>query len=125
MRDDRISVFAPLLFWGILTVLCACSVTHKISYLLKENLTKNDPLSKVRGQTLFLTNCAECHGADAHGGVNFPIVIPNLIEFAKTNTENAVAYKISTGSVYHMPDFDRYLSETEVWDITNYLESLK
>ena len=41
---------------------------------LKQDLlaVSADPEAKAMGQRLFLTYCAQCHGADAHGAKGFP-----------------------------------------------------
>ncbi len=114
----QLSIFA------LAALLSGCSIVHRIEYFFKKNVTKDDPAAVSRGRNLYLNNCAECHSPDARGGVSFPIVIPDLIEIARGHSDNSIAYKIASGHVYRMPDFDRYLSEQDIWDITNYLKTL-
>ena len=75
------------------------------------------------GRTLFLANCARCHGDDAKGKKG-----PDLTA-AKRQTKwkdsDASLIKRITNGAFGMPKFGKTLKPEEIQTIANYVRSLK
>ena len=72
------------------------------------------------GQSIFVVECAPCHGVDAKG-INY--AGSNIKEYS--NKPVATVLKNSKKTIIReIPHFDRKLSETQVKAITNYLRSM-
>ena len=81
----------------------------------------NSPPAKavaISGRTLFLRNCAHCHGADAHGDEG-----PDLHGIGWTNHE--IATRIRKGKAGQMTAFAGKLQPVEIDALVVYVESLK
>jgi cytochrome c oxidase cbb3-type subunit 3 len=69
-------------------------------------------------RTLFLRNCAHCHGADAHGDDG-----PDLHDIGWTNEQ--IASRIRQGKAGQMTAFAGKLKPAEIDALTAYVQSLK
>jgi mono/diheme cytochrome c family protein len=81
----------------------------------------NTPSAKtvaISGRTLFLRNCAHCHGADAHGDEG-----PDLHDIGWTDKE--IATRIRKGKAGQMTAFAGKLQPAEIDALVAYVESLK
>jgi mono/diheme cytochrome c family protein len=72
----------------------------------------------IRGRTLFLRNCAHCHGATAHGDDG-----PDLhnLDF----TDDWIANRIRKGKAGQMTAFAGKLQPAEIAALVAYVQSLK
>ena len=72
----------------------------------------------INGRTLFLRNCAHCHGATAHGDDG-----PDLhnLDF----TDNWIANRIRKGKAGQMTAFAGKLQPAEIAALVAYVQSLK
>ena len=82
-----------------------------------------------RGAVLYQANCARCHGVDGLGGG----IDSDTTEIPPTNlrsghldqhTDGDVFIWISSGLPGGMPAWSGQLSETDRWDLVNYLRSI-
>lgn len=71
-----------------------------------------------KGHTLFLLNCAHCHGADARGDEG-----PDL--HGVTKSDARIASLIKNGKKGEMPKFESKLSDSEVQAVIAFVRSLK
>jgi len=71
-----------------------------------------------KGYTLFMLNCAHCHGADARGDEG-----PDLHDVTKS--EARIASLIKDGKKGQMPKFRSKLSDAEVQALVAFVRSLK
>lgn len=79
----------------------------------------NTPLATAnRGQTLFLKNCAHCHGADAHGDE-----APDLHKLDWSDEQ--IARRIRNGKRGQMPAFAGKLSQESINEVIGYLRTLE
>jgi mono/diheme cytochrome c family protein len=81
----------------------------------------NSPPAKavaISGRTLFLRNCAHCHGADAHGDEG-----PDLHNLGWTDHE--IATRIRKGKAGQMTAFAGKLQPAEIDALVAYVEALK
>jgi mono/diheme cytochrome c family protein len=69
-------------------------------------------------RTLFLRNCAHCHGADAHGDDG-----PDLHDIGWTNDQ--IASRIQKGKAGQMTAFAGKLKPAEIDALMAYVQSLK
>ena len=81
------------------------------------------------GRDLYLANCAACHGVDARGGGplagSTQIRPPSLVSgHLNQHTDGDIFYWISTGLPGGMPEWETKLSETDRWNLVNYLRSI-
>jgi mono/diheme cytochrome c family protein len=72
----------------------------------------------INGRTLFLRNCAHCHGADAHGDDG-----PDLHDLGFT--DDLVASRIRKGKAGQMTAFAGKLQPAEIAALVAYVQSLK
>jgi mono/diheme cytochrome c family protein len=85
--------------------------------------------SATAGQNLYLANCAACHGADARGGGpqagTTAIRPPSLVSgHLNSHTDGDIFYWISNGLPGGMPAWATTLSETDRWNLVNYLRAI-
>jgi mono/diheme cytochrome c family protein len=76
------------------------------------------PAQQPAARTLFLHNCAHCHGADAHGDDG-----PDLHDIGWTNEQ--IASRIRKGKAGQMTAFAGKLKPTEIDALAAYVQSLK
>ena len=95
-----------------------------------EAIVKYDILSQwdLKAEKTYFKNCASCHGAKAMGdGPAAAALNPkpaNLAMMAGMHPDGDFAWKISNGRGV-MPAWKGTLSETEIWELVNYIKSLK
>ncbi len=71
-----------------------------------------------RGYTLFMQNCAHCHGTDARGDEG-----PDL--HGVTKSDARIASLIKDGKKGEMPKFSTKLNDAEVQALVTFVRSLK
>jgi mono/diheme cytochrome c family protein len=100
---------------------------------------EKSPMSSVadaaaKGKTLFLADCARCHGPEGKGNGPESDYAADLTDDLRTelNTEGVLFYKVWNGhSVqlrtehFDMPAFAGKLSKEEVWTVVEYLKLLR
>jgi len=74
--------------------------------------------SPINGRTLFLKNCAHCHGATAHGDDG-----PDLHDLGLA--DDWIASRIRKGKAGQMTAFAGKLQPTEIAALVAYVQSLK
>ena len=81
-----------------------------------------------RGKKLFLKNCAVCHGNTGQGdGPASKALNPkpsDLVKGAGHHSDGDIAWKIANGRG-PMPGWEKTLSENDIWDLVNFVQSLK
>ena len=84
--------------------------------------------SEVRGKVFYNEFCLACHGRDARGdGAAAAGLIPpppDLYERKKHHTDGDFFWKIQNGR-RDMPGFARKLEDKQIWDIINYINSIR
>ncbi|HTJ00103.1 MAG TPA: cytochrome c [Dongiaceae bacterium] len=80
--------------------------------------TAANPATTAAGRTLFLKNCAHCHGADAHGDEG-----PDLYRLDWTDKQ--ITARIRNGKKGQMTAFAGKLSDDEIGSVVAYLRTLK
>lgn len=83
--------------------------------------------SVARGTKLFQANCASCHGAQGRGdgpvSKTLSIKPADLASMAGQHPDGNFAWKIANGRGL-MPAWKGTLSETQIWDTVNFIQSL-
>ena len=94
----------------------------------KKNPTAPTQESIAAGQKIYSKTCAMCHGKT--GDADGPAVIELNIHPAKlsdpqlaTESDGALFWKITTGKK-PMPTYGKRLSETDRWNLVNYVRTL-
>ncbi|MFT4171484.1 MAG: cytochrome-c oxidase, cbb3-type subunit III [Rhodocyclaceae bacterium] len=82
----------------------------------------NDPEANAMGQRLFLTYCAQCHGADARGAKGFPNLTDN--DWIHGGEPQTIQTTILGGRHGIMPPWGTVLGGDGVKDVANYVRSL-
>jgi len=83
-----------------------------------------DPKAKEAGQRLFLTYCAQCHGADAKGTKGFPNLTDS--DWLWGGTPDAIKETITKGRDAMMPakGVKPDMNADQIKDVANYVRSL-
>ncbi len=98
-----------------------------------EEIKRVNPVEKTlrsiqNGKKLFLNNCSGCHGLTARGdGPDAEFLEPtptDLKAMAGHHSDGDQAWKITNGKD-PMPAWGDMFSENQVWDIVNFIQSLK
>ena len=94
----------------------------------KKNPIAPTPDSIAAGQKIYSKTCAMCHGKS--GDADGPAVIELNIHPAKlsdpqlqTESDGALFWKMTTGKK-PMPAYGKRLSETDRWNLVNYVRTL-
>jgi mono/diheme cytochrome c family protein len=94
----------------------------------KKNPITPSPASIGAGQKIYLKTCAMCHGKT--GDADGPAVIELNIHPAKLSdsdlakqSDGALFWKITTGKK-PMPAYGKRISETDRWNLVNYVRTL-
>lgn len=85
--------------------------------------------SIATGAELFRVNCAACHGTDAMGDGHLAetteVPPPPLVGVGDVHSEAQIFEVITNGLPGGMPAWGDVLSETDRWDLVNYLRTLE
>lgn len=85
--------------------------------------------SIAKGRTIFIDNCATCHGetgvGDGPGSRVLEVKLPDLTnaEWAAQRTDGEWYYKIATGKD-PMMGYEDFLEEEEIWHVVNFIRDL-
>jgi mono/diheme cytochrome c family protein len=97
-----------------------------------KNPVASSPESIKAGQALFQKNCRFCHGADAHGdgpmapeGTHPSNLTDDKWDRGSTDGEIFMVIREGAGPKFDMKGFKSKMSETDVWNVVNYLKSLQ
>jgi mono/diheme cytochrome c family protein len=89
------------------------------------------PESVNAGKALFQKNCRFCHGADAKGngpmapeGTHPPDLTDAKWDRGSTDGEIFLVIREGAGPKFDMKGFKSKISETDMWNIVNYVRSL-
>jgi mono/diheme cytochrome c family protein len=95
---------------------------------MKNPVAINDASTKT-GQELYTKNCASCHGKAGLGdGVKSRMLKEFPGDFSKADFQNQTDgdhfYKTRSGKG-EMPKYEGKLSDDDIWNIVNYMRTLK
>ena len=103
-------------------------------YAGKTNPLKGNASAIAQGKDIYSAQCASCHGDDAKGdGPAGSALNPkpaNLVEVVPTASDAYLFWRISEGGGFPpfnsaMPEHKDSMSETQIWQVISYLQSLK
>jgi mono/diheme cytochrome c family protein len=94
----------------------------------KNPVAKGDASTKA-GAAIFSKNCASCHGKTGLGdGVKARSLKTPTGDFTKADVQNQtdgeLFYKTKTGRG-DMPKYEGKLTDDDIWNVVNYIKSLK
>src|SRR5262245_61745355 len=131
MRRDVTSVVAVFVFASAAFV-AAQTVGGSPAGKAMKNPVASSPESIKAGQALFQKNCRFCHNADAKG--NGPMAPegthPSDLTDAKwdrgsTDGEIFLVIRDGAGPKFDMKGYKSKMTETDIWNVVNYLRSLQ
>lgn len=128
MKNKRFKIYSGI---SVILLFLGSSVFAQSDWKVTDSQTgiKNPVIANEAsikaGATLFQTNCKTCHG-DPGKGNGLPLV-PKPTDmsnatFLSMNSDGAIFSKITEGRIA-MPSFKAVLTETERWQIVNYIRS--
>jgi cytochrome c551 len=110
---------------GIVSGLMAIGIAFAVGEIIKPKAAASEKLLVPRagtqehqGYTLFMMNCAHCHGTDARGDEG-----PDLHGLTKSDAR--VAALIKNGVKGEMPKFGAKLTDTDVQALVAFVRSLR
>lgn len=94
----------------------------------KKNPVPADDASAAAGKAVFTKECLQCHGAagkgDGPAAKDLKVKPRNLGDDAVARqSDGALFWKLTEGRA-PMPSYDKTLSETERWQVINYVRTL-
>ena len=93
----------------------------------RENPVPATGASIEQGRALFMQNCVICHGADARGdgpaAAGLDPKPADLVEMGGHHPAGDLAWKIEEGRG-PMPGWKDRFSDTEIWHLVNFIQSL-
>jgi cytochrome c oxidase cbb3-type subunit III len=82
-----------------------------------------DPKAMAVGERLFMNNCAQCHGSDAHGSKGFPNLTDN--DWLHGGTTDKIKETITKGRIGQMPAMGDALGGPEdIRNVSHYVLSM-
>jgi mono/diheme cytochrome c family protein len=97
-----------------------------------KNLVPSSPESIKAGQALFQKNCRFCHGADAKGngpmapeGTHPSNLTDDKWDRGSTDGEIYLVIRDGAGPKFDMKGYKSKMSDTDIWNVVNYLRSLQ
>ena len=103
-----------------------------VSFQTRLTLSAQDPDSIKAGQALFQKNCRFCHGADAKGngpmapeGTHPSNLTDDKWDRGSTDGELFLVVRDGAGPKFDMKGYKSKMSETDIWNIVNYVRSLQ
>ena len=95
----------------------------------KTNSVTADVTNNLAGKNLYVKECSSCHGKYGKGDGPAASVLGKPVgdlSSAKSQdqTDGSYFWKIQTGKT-PMPTFQKRLNETQIWQLVNYMRTLK
>ena len=122
-----------ILVWAVIASISVPTIIIAHSWKApKEASERQNPAPKnlesiERGKALYRQYCASCHGINGQGdgplAKNLTPKPADLVERAAHHSDGDFAWKITNGRGA-MPAFKDQLSESQIWDLTNFIRSL-
>ena len=98
--------------------LASCALKDANGRGARQRASATSMADRTPGRTLFLRNCAHCHGADARGDEG-----PNLHQLDWT--DERIATRIRNGKKGEMTAFAEKLSADDIRSVVTYLRGLE
>ena len=122
-RSCRASCSSAASAWPSWTPSAAPRRTRRMPNPVPATVTSVDA-----GNRLYQANCAACHGVSGEGGGPLanttPIQPPSLKAHLAQHTDGDLFYWITNGLPGGMPAWAGTLSETDRWNVINYLRAI-
>src|SRR3982074_2039431 len=103
-----------------------------LSFLVFATAVAASPESIKAGQAAFQKNCRFCHGADAKGngpmapeGTHPSNLTDDKWDRGSTDGELFLVIRDGAGPKFDMKGYKSKMSETDIWNVVNYLRSLQ
>lgn len=94
----------------------------KFASMTPEDMSR-DPQAKAIGERLFMNNCSQCHGSDAHGGKSFPNLTDG--DWLYGGTPDKIIETVALGRNGQMPVMAAAVGTSDdVKNVANYVLSL-
>lgn len=124
-RIFTLNIVAALLLFFPLTMMAQSDWKVSDSEQKDKNPVAFSEESVKAGKTVFMTNCKSCHG-DPTKNNGLPLV-PKPTDlgtqaFLDINSDGSIFHKITSGKAT-MPTFGAIISETDRWNLVNYIRS--
>jgi mono/diheme cytochrome c family protein len=99
------------------------------NYKDMKSAAKTSPASIQAGEAIYKKTCAACHGKTGVGnGPKAKSLDTKPSDFTsagfQSETDGAIFYQTKVGRE-DMPKYDKKIEDTDIWNIVNYLRTLK
>ena len=89
-----------------------------------------DEISVGRGENLYVTNCAMCHGETGQGNGRVAALLANkpanlTSDVTQNKTDGALFLTLTNGVSERMPPMVETLTVRDRWDVVNYIRTLE
>jgi mono/diheme cytochrome c family protein len=115
---------------GVLTAILAAFLIVKAGVARAQKPRRSS--SRARVETLYLTNCARCHGADGRGdtplGQQYEAPDFTSLDWWQKNSENTSSRSLIatvTNGKGNMPAFSKKLKRPEIGSLVKYIRGFK
>ena len=125
-------ILRVFLIWAIIVLIPLALLAHEWNApeeaAQRPNPVPKDATAIERGQKLYEQSCAHCHGTNGQGDGPLAAALnpkpSNLAARAGHHTDGYFAWKITNGRGA-MPACKDQLTETQIWELTHFIQNLK
>ena len=122
--EDAETRFSAMPAFGRDGLLTSAQIDDLVQYVLSLSGKSTNPAAAARAEDLFLTNCASCHGMDAHGSRD--VGAPNLTDadWLYGSDPEDIRATITNARNSHMPAWQGRLDDATIKALAVYVHSL-
>jgi len=95
---------------------------QKFEAITQNPVSPTNP-SLLKGENLFKTYCAPCHGPEGKG--DGPVIKKGFYPGTQARTDGYIYAYIQYGGIVMMPSYRESISSNQAWNVVNYVRKLQ